>query len=491
MNTYAEKRKSIPQSRPTTQGPEQVQPQLDAMSNIDVHSGHSVQLEDSLKSRIEQHLGYDLSGVEMRESADASAMGAEAFAKGNVVHFAPGHFDQHTEQGQHLIAHELSHVVQQAKGGVHADVDGFNVNASESLESAADHAGDSFVSGGHSSLAAPLASLPAMNADAAPVQGSFFGKIKDFFKKQKASFNFGRAVKKKDDAVDAVTAEHASTEAEMVKAMKAQGYTDEEIEAQKLFQRINMAGSREKGFQEAQINITDVGMALDDSSQMDNFAARLGRGTLTDAGRNDRAAREQNMLNNIFVGREELAQADEMADVLGAKYAKQNRALGELNRIDNVKDEGIAEYDAAYERYKNRTGKEYGSSNNVHAYRFLQRHLRGLDAATQDTIFDDMASNDKARMAPHIRAAMEQYMAGADASVNEESPDDDVLARGADQVILNYDNMSISDLISKGGFDAQTLGVTPEYFQNYTDRKFAHAPAATTARRKLKALSGQ
>lgn len=181
MNTYAEKKRSVPQTRQTTPGQEHIQSQLDAMQNVDVHSGHSLQLEDSLKSRIEQHLGYDLSGVELRESQDAANMGAEAFAKGNVVHFAPGQFDQHSTQGQHLIAHELSHVVQQARGGVHADVDGFNVNASSAFESAADHAGDSFVSGGHGSLSAPLASLPSMNADAAPIQGSFMDSIKNFF----------------------------------------------------------------------------------------------------------------------------------------------------------------------------------------------------------------------------------------------------------------------------------------------------------------------
>lgn len=185
MNTYADKKRSAPQPRQTVPNREQIQPKLDAMRNVDIHSGHSLQLEDGLKSRIEQHLGYDLSGVELRESRDAANMGAEAFAKGNVVHFAPGRFDQHSTQGQHLIAHELSHVVQQAKGGVHADVDGFNVNASSAFESAADHAGDSFVSGGHSALSAPLASLPTMNADAAPIQGSFVDSIRNFFGKKK------------------------------------------------------------------------------------------------------------------------------------------------------------------------------------------------------------------------------------------------------------------------------------------------------------------
>lgn len=87
MNTYAEKKRAVlPHEQGADLRQESIAPQLNAMQNIDVHSGHSLRLEEGLKSRIEQHLGYDLSGVELRESADAADIGAEAFAKGNVVH---------------------------------------------------------------------------------------------------------------------------------------------------------------------------------------------------------------------------------------------------------------------------------------------------------------------------------------------------------------------------------------------------------------------
>lgn len=208
MNTYAEKKKAtVCQPQKAAQQEEQFMPQLDAMRNVDVHSGHLLELGDDLKRRIEQNLGYELSGVELRESQDAADMGAEAFAKGNVVHFAPGYFNQNTQQGQHLIVHEISHVVQQAKGNVSADVDGLNVNASDQLESAADHTGDSFLSAGtgHTSL---LSSLPAMNAESAPIQGSFFSSIKNFFSKKKETqnqlidtekMNFGKRAYRSDD----------------------------------------------------------------------------------------------------------------------------------------------------------------------------------------------------------------------------------------------------------------------------------------------------
>jgi len=46
------------------------------------------------------------------------AMGALAFTHGENIHFAPGHYDPQTPQGQKLLAHELTHVVQQRAGRV-------------------------------------------------------------------------------------------------------------------------------------------------------------------------------------------------------------------------------------------------------------------------------------------------------------------------------------------------------------------------------------
>jgi hypothetical protein len=45
--------------------------------------------------------------------ADAPAIGAQAFAHGNDVHFAPGKYDPSSREGRQLIAHEVTHVVQQ------------------------------------------------------------------------------------------------------------------------------------------------------------------------------------------------------------------------------------------------------------------------------------------------------------------------------------------------------------------------------------------
>ena len=103
--------------------------------------------------------------VELRESSQPAEMDAKAFAKGNVVQFAPGQFRPDTEHGQQLIQHELAHVAQQARGGVRADVEGLNVNADEGLEHQADLGNVSAGAG------APV-SVGGLNAEAAPVQGS-------------------------------------------------------------------------------------------------------------------------------------------------------------------------------------------------------------------------------------------------------------------------------------------------------------------------------
>lgn len=65
-------------------------------------------------------LGQDLSGVRLHAGGEASALagslGAVAFARGHDIALAPG-FDLESSVGQHVMAHELVHVAQHARGG--------------------------------------------------------------------------------------------------------------------------------------------------------------------------------------------------------------------------------------------------------------------------------------------------------------------------------------------------------------------------------------
>ena len=70
-------------------------------------------LPDGVREKMEQRFGEDFKGVQIHtSSSDVGALGAGAAAKGEHIHFASGKFDPTSEQGEKLIAHELTHVVQ-------------------------------------------------------------------------------------------------------------------------------------------------------------------------------------------------------------------------------------------------------------------------------------------------------------------------------------------------------------------------------------------
>ncbi|HEX7841154.1 MAG TPA: DUF4157 domain-containing protein, partial [Kofleriaceae bacterium] len=60
----------------------------------------------------------DFSNVRVHEGAQATAIGALAYAQGTDLHFAPGQYQPHSPRGQELLGHELAHVVQQTQGRV-------------------------------------------------------------------------------------------------------------------------------------------------------------------------------------------------------------------------------------------------------------------------------------------------------------------------------------------------------------------------------------
>lgn len=74
-------------------------------------------LSNAERGRLEPRLGHDLSGVRIRESGAADTIGARAFTVGPDITFAPGEYRAGTTAGDELLAHELTHVVQNAAPG--------------------------------------------------------------------------------------------------------------------------------------------------------------------------------------------------------------------------------------------------------------------------------------------------------------------------------------------------------------------------------------
>lgn len=83
-------------------------------------------LDAGLRSRMEKSLGAELSGVRIHTDGGAAErseqLGARAYTEGADVHFGAGEFNPGTREGDRLIAHELTHVVQGGanKGGAAA-----------------------------------------------------------------------------------------------------------------------------------------------------------------------------------------------------------------------------------------------------------------------------------------------------------------------------------------------------------------------------------
>ncbi|MBO9701820.1 MAG: DUF4157 domain-containing protein [Sporocytophaga sp.] len=107
-------------------------------------------MPNELQAKMENSFSSDFSNVKIhKESNKASQMGAHAFTQGNDIHFAPGKFDPSGNSGQQLLAHELTHVVQQRNGKVNptAQLSGISINNDPTLEKEADIMGAKAIKG--------------------------------------------------------------------------------------------------------------------------------------------------------------------------------------------------------------------------------------------------------------------------------------------------------------------------------------------------------
>ncbi len=101
-------------------------------------------LDKRVQTKMENAFQEDFSDVEVtKDSSESTQMGAQAFAQGKKIHFAPGNYKPHTTEGQELIGHELAHVVQQKKARAIGtkQAKGSAINEDSALEKEADEMG--------------------------------------------------------------------------------------------------------------------------------------------------------------------------------------------------------------------------------------------------------------------------------------------------------------------------------------------------------------
>jgi hypothetical protein len=86
-------------------------------ANIDALRGGGQPLPPSTRAFFEPRFGYDFSDVRVhtngRAAETAQQVSAQAFTVGRDIVFGAGHYNPETQPGRQLLAHELTHVVQQ------------------------------------------------------------------------------------------------------------------------------------------------------------------------------------------------------------------------------------------------------------------------------------------------------------------------------------------------------------------------------------------
>ena len=94
----------------------------DTAEQINDKRGGGLPLDSAMQERMSESTGEDFSQVKVHTDPDADnlnqKLGARAFTTGQDIYFRDGAYQPHSGAGQELLAHELTHVVQQRHGAV-------------------------------------------------------------------------------------------------------------------------------------------------------------------------------------------------------------------------------------------------------------------------------------------------------------------------------------------------------------------------------------
>jgi len=114
----------------------------DTASRINRERGSGQALDSGVQRQMGSAFGADFSGVQVHNTQESAVLNqnlsAQAFTTGSDIFFGEGQYQPQSSGGQELIAHELTHVVQQGSGSVGSS-SGMTVNApGDSFEQEAD-----------------------------------------------------------------------------------------------------------------------------------------------------------------------------------------------------------------------------------------------------------------------------------------------------------------------------------------------------------------
>ncbi|EGJ32635.1 hypothetical protein LYNGBM3L_05230 [Moorena producens 3L] len=99
-------------------------------SSIQQAKGSGMPIAESIRKPMEQSFGADFSGVRVHSDAQSDQLNqsiqARAFTTGKDIFFRQGEYNPGSRGGQELIAHELTHVVQQNRASVQRQLNQHN-----------------------------------------------------------------------------------------------------------------------------------------------------------------------------------------------------------------------------------------------------------------------------------------------------------------------------------------------------------------------------
>ena len=99
-----------------------------------VNSGGGAPLDTDTRTDMESRLGHDFSDVRVhtdsRAGESAKAVNAHAYTVGSNIVFQRDAYDPGSDTGKHMLAHELTHVVQQRSGPVEGTATGGGIAVS-------------------------------------------------------------------------------------------------------------------------------------------------------------------------------------------------------------------------------------------------------------------------------------------------------------------------------------------------------------------------
>jgi hypothetical protein len=145
------------------EGPYEVEDQTAERINHERDKGQS--LDAGVAKTMGSTLGHDFSNVRVHNSPEAAdlntQLSAKAFTTGKDIFFGEGAYEPHSSSGQELLAHELTHVVQQGSGAVGGS-SRMTVNApGDTFEQQADAVA-------HSALSSQPAAAPGVQREGKP-----------------------------------------------------------------------------------------------------------------------------------------------------------------------------------------------------------------------------------------------------------------------------------------------------------------------------------